>query len=247
MRPRSISNPLFVQPKTWSMDIDVSLSFFISSFFPRSFFRKSSSSSSSSSPSFLLHARNKTCSLEKEEEERKIGLSFLTTSWKSRCLNRRVEFFSFLSLSLFIRSFFQIYGLPEKVWRSCTNRYIYIYTHRNRILDSMKRMVGGSTSVLAVENRSINEKVFENWNSRTLQFFSRQEEEEIDEVGRDSFWNFLFLGPLSSPHPMSLSLSPVVANFSPTTIVLPLPGLCSPRDIARRRLDPEGQCALLFR
>lgn len=64
---------------------------------------------------------------------------------------------------------------------------IYIYTHRNRILDSMKRMVGGSTSVLAVENRSINGKVFENWNSRTLQFFSRQEEEEIDEVGRDSF------------------------------------------------------------
>lgn len=104
MRPRSISNPLFVQPKTWSMDIDVSLSFFISSFFPRSFFRKSSSSSSSS-PSFLLHARNKTCSLEKEEEERKIGLSFLTTSWKSRCLNRRVEFFSFLSLFSFAASF----------------------------------------------------------------------------------------------------------------------------------------------
>lgn len=98
-----------------------------------------------------------------------------------------MEFFSFLSLSFHSQLLSDIWVTGESLTKLHESIYIYIYTHRNRILDSMKRMVGESTSVLAVENRSINGKVFENWNSRTLQFFSRQEEEEIDEVGRDSF------------------------------------------------------------
>lgn len=61
------------------------------------------------------------------------------------------------------------------------------------------------------------------------------------------FWDLILL-VLCLSLSIPLAGTERVANFSPTTIVSSLcPAFCSPRDIARRRLDPEGQCALLFR
>ena len=163
------------------------------------------------------------------EEDR--GLSFLTTSWKSRFLNRRVEFFFSFSLFIFISLSFHSQLLSD-IWvsgESLTKLHESIYieiifsTRWNEWLESVVsgivRLTGKFSKIGILELYSV-------------LLVSKQEEEndEVESGRRDSFRNFLFLGPYP-PRPMSLSLYSARRNraggklLSDDDRVLPLPGL----------------------
>lgn len=108
MRPRISLSRLNLVDGWISM---FSLSFFISSFFPR-FFRKNSFFFLL--PLFRTREPNPFLGGGGEEDR---GLSFLTTSWKSRFLNRRVEFFFSFSLFIFISLSFHSQLLSD-IWVS---------------------------------------------------------------------------------------------------------------------------------
>lgn len=142
------------------------------------------------------------------EEDR--GLSFLTTSWKSRFLNRRVEFFFSFSLFIFISLSFHSQLLSD-IWvsgESLTKLHESIYieiifsTRWNEWLEGVGERCFG--------NRSINGKVFENWNSRTLLCAVGLEArggERWSGIGKKGFFPKLsFSGTLSSSSYVSLSL-----------------------------------------
>lgn len=106
-----------------------------------------------------------------------------------------------------------------------------------------------------VANRSINGKVFQKTGIPLEAIERGRRRKGWRTIGKGFFLKLSFSGTCLIILSLSLSLCPARRGgrfggklLSDDDRLLPLlPGLCSPRDIPRRRLDPEGQCALLFR